>query len=162
MANSAEATMGSEGDVNIPTNITSASTETTRSTEVDSQTKEESDANILLAHATSRHKSNDLSPADIRNVLSANTRAPKTEEIVLNGKKYFRTINTTHIVYDVSKHHIRAYGSQIDWGANGGCAGEDVTLIACHVAKTVHVYGIDNHEVNNVPLATVGAYTETQ
>ena len=78
--------------------------------------------------------------------------------MVINGVTY--TANSTTI-YDVSKHHSTALAALIDRGANGGVAGEDVRLIARH-HRTVHVHGIDNHELTDIPIDTVGGVVPSQ
>jgi hypothetical protein len=67
-----------------------------------------------------------------------------------------------HNAYSVSKHDLRSpRGALVDRGANGGIAGNDVKIIE-RTGRTIDVTGIDNHQVNNVPIGTVAAFTEAQ
>ena len=52
-------------------------------------------------------------------------------------------------------------GTLIDRGANGGVAGEDVRVIS-KSDRTVNISGIDNHEMKNVPVGTVGGVALSQ
>ena len=49
----------------------------------------------------------------------------------------------------------------VDRGANGGTAGNDVRTIS-KTDRDVDVSGIDNHEMNNLPIVTVGGTVCTQ
>ena len=67
--------------------------------------------------------------------------------------------------YTVSQHGSRKYnqGALIDRGANGGVAGEDVRIVDQHTPfKTVDIQGIDDHQITNVRLGTVGAVVPSQ
>ena len=50
--------------------------------------------------------------------------------------------------------------SLVDRGANGGIAGSDVRIIE-RLNRHVDVQGIDNHQLNNVPIVTAGGVTKT-
>ena len=49
----------------------------------------------------------------------------------------------------------------MDRGANGVVAGNDVRVIAKHPNWAVDVRGIDNHEIESIPLVTTGSITLT-
>jgi hypothetical protein len=49
----------------------------------------------------------------------------------------------------------------IDCGANSGVAGSDTRLIDKSL-RSVHIQGIDNHMIKDVPIGTVGAVVNTQ
>jgi hypothetical protein len=49
----------------------------------------------------------------------------------------------------------------INRGANGGVAGSDTRLIDKSL-HSVHIQGIDNHMIKDVPISTVGAVINTQ
>ena len=50
--------------------------------------------------------------------------------------------------------------SLVDQGANGGVAGEDVRVIF-KSDKAVDIQGIDNHQVNDIGVGTVGGVVQT-
>ena len=90
--------------------------------------------------------SSKLPPTDIRRILS-----PQNE----------RLSNVHEVVYHVSKHDRRGM-SLIDRGANGGIAGSDLRLMDEMIQpRTVTVRGIDNHELVDIPLGTVGGVIST-
>ena len=70
----------------------------------------------------------------------------------------------THILYQVSQARSCFKASLIDRGANGGVAGSDVQIIhqtppnACRV----DIQGIDDHQLTNIPIGTVGGVVTTQ
>ena len=81
----------------------------------------------------------------------------------INGAIY-RKINT-HNTYKVSEHLRSHTASLVDRGANGGIAGNDVRLLPdlSHSAhRTVNIMGIDNHQLLDVPLVTVGGVSNSQ
>jgi len=53
------------------------------------------------------------------------------------------------------------FRSLVDRGANGGLAGDDVRVIDS-TDRRVNVTGIENHQIADVKICTVGAYSETQ
>ena len=125
-----------------------------------------SPTDILVNSASSN---GDISPADIRKVLSTvnnskpNQSTKQQEEININGVKY-RKVNK-HVIYTVSEHKQDNNASLVDRGANGGIAGNDVRLIpslSTHPTKTVNVMGIDNHQITSIPLASVGGISTSQ
>jgi len=117
----------------------------------------------LLAHLT---HCKELPPSDIWHVLasqqskqekqvmqhSAIANKPK-KSITIDGVVY--TANMHNIVYLISKHHAdKQETSLIDYGANGGMAGDDVMVVEKHF---VTVDGIDGHTVQHLPICTVAA-----
>ena len=68
------------------------------------------------------------------------------------------THETIRPTYSVSKHAIsRAKrGSLVDRGANGGILGSDAHVRVKHPRK-VDVTGIDNHELNSLPIVDASA-----
>ena len=67
-----------------------------------------------------------------------------------------------NIGYSVSvSHACSKRGALVDRGANGGIGGEDVRVIA-KTDRHVDIQGIDNHRVNDTPIATVGGVVHTQ
>ena len=50
-----------------------------------------------------------------------------------------------HIIYCLSKVSHSSEDSLVDREANGGVAGNDVTVIAKYPDRTVDIRGIDNH-----------------
>ena len=157
-ANLHDLRMGSEGDVDDSPGDT-----------IDPEDSQDgsSESTTLLAHATKRGKT--LSPGDLRKVLSTtpgrdSTRDPDKshgKELVIDGKKY-RQVNMAKMLYKVSTHKSSSKGdSLVDRGANGGVGGEDVRVID-FTGRSVDVQGIDNHQVTDIPLATVGAVAESQ
>jgi hypothetical protein len=63
-----------------------------------------------------------------------------------------------HAVYAVSAAHCVHQGSLVDCGANGVVADDDVHHIKEVADHCVHVQGIDDHQLMNIHLATVGGY----
>ena len=57
--------------------------------------------------------------------------------------------------------HRSKKGALIDRGANGGVAGQDVRVIA-KSDSSVNITGIDNHEMKNIPIGTVGTVVMSQ
>jgi hypothetical protein len=51
--------------------------------------------------------------------------------------------------------------SLVDRGANGGVAGNDVRVLF-KTNCTVDIRGIDNHQLTDVPIGTVGGVVTTQ
>ena len=107
----------------------------------------------LLIQAVKTNKPPNLakaqsSPADIRNILSN----PSTSK---------RAANVSEILYRVRAHDTSSNASLVDRGANGGIAGNDVKIIE-RLNRRVDVQGIDNHQMNDIPIVTAGGVTNTQ
>ena len=76
--------------------------------------------------------------------------------------KLNRTVSMTKLKYLVTKmEHRSKKGALIDRGANGGVAGQDVRVIA-KSDRSVNITGIDNHEMKNIPIGTIGAVVMSQ
>ena len=85
------------------------------------------------------------SPTDIRSLLSTT----KT-----------RSANK-HVIYRVSSQHSKNCVSLVDRGANGGVAGDDIRIIS-RTHRKVIIQGIDNHQINDIPIITAGGVISTQ
>jgi len=78
---------------------------------------------------------------------------------VVDGKTY-RQVHL-HATYHVSASKSSSVQSLVDRGANGGIGGSDVRVIF-RTHRSVDVQGIDNHQMTNIPIATVGGVINTQ
>ena len=125
-----------------------------------------------LAMATNRSRpSKPSSPAALHHMMSSSRArgetatskpAPKSQRDDTRVVNNARLINTCVITYAVSKHHQREFGdSLVDRGANGGLAGTDMRVIETSAHRSVHVEGIDNHQVRDVPIVTAGGVINT-
>ena len=106
------------------------------------------DDTVLLAnlHSSSRGQ---LTPGDIRRIMSS------------SSQRNTRSASMHNIIYKVSQHATKSTGGLVDRGANGGVAGTDVCVIDVGLNK-VAIQGIDNHQLNDIPLGTVGGVVQTQ
>ena len=100
---------------------------------------------ILINALKATSTSTKLQPGDIRRVMSKSSK---------------RMINVTHIAYRVSAHKTSSLLSLVDRGANGGLAGNDVRVIH-KTHRSVNVRGIDNHELTDMAIGTVGGVIPT-
>ena len=76
--------------------------------------------------------------------------------------KLNRTVSMTKLKHSVTKmEHRSKKGALMDRGANGGVAGQDVRVIA-KSDRSVNNTGIDNHEMKNIPIGTIGAVVMSQ
>ena len=123
---------------------------------------------LLIAMVT-KHTNRTLPathPGDIRSVLSQPAKATKVRvqdgELTINGDKYVRKINSHDIRYNVSSTSRIKQSSLIDRGANGSIAGSDTRVIERHPHRTVDIRGIDNHEIQSIPIVTAGAVARSQ
>ncbi len=110
------------------------------------------DDQILLTAMQTLTKKGNTSPADIRRVLSKSMSS--------KGGNSNLSANM-HVTYNVSAHKSVQDYSLIDRGANGGVAGADVRVIDFK-HRSVDVQGIDNHQLNDIRIATVGGVITTQ
>jgi hypothetical protein len=86
-----------------------------------------------------------LPPGDTRRVVSKSS-----------------TSFVNQVEYCVSTHHTTNCAMSVaDRGANGGVAGNDVRVIF-KTNRTVDIRGIDNHQVTNIPIGTVGGVVNSQ
>ena len=102
------------------------------------------DTDTLLINAATSSGTSKLPPGDIRRVMS------KSSKRFVNKCEYF-----------VSSHKHTSPLSLIDRGANGGVAGSDVRVIF-KTSRTVDIKGIDNHQVIDIPIGSVGGVIQTQ
>ena len=80
------------------------------------------------------------------------------DDEIKDSKTNEQTITTD---YNVSASHAAKQIPQslIDRGANGGVAGSDCRWMGERVTpRNVSITGIDNHQLTNIPVGTVGAY----
>ena len=72
-----------------------------------------------------------------------------------------RNVSMTLLNYVVLKLTRSNKGTLIDRGANGGVAGNDARIIN-KSDRSVNITGIDNHEMKNIPMGTVGGVVKSQ
>jgi hypothetical protein len=107
----------------------------------------------------SQLKAQDIPAADLLKMLSQCQR-PDKPSVMINGVEYIAKIND--VMYQVSNHKKTTLPlALIDCGANGGVAGSDTWLIDKSL-RSVHIQGIDDHMIKDVPIGTVGAVVNTQ
>jgi hypothetical protein len=118
-----------------------------------------------MKQATSQHrkclqpKAQDMPAADLRKMLSQRPR-PDKPSVMINRVEYVVKLND--VMYQVSNHKQTMLPLVlIDRGANGGVAGSDTRLIDKSL-RSVHIQGIDDHIIKDVPIGTVGAVINTQ
>ena len=102
----------------------------------------------LIHSAKSKSSATKLLPGDIRRVMS-------------QFSKRQQSVNVAHVVYNVSAHWSSSSRSLVDRGANGGLAGIDVRVIF-KTHRSVDVRGIDNHQLTDIAIGTVGGVVPTQ
>jgi hypothetical protein len=110
----------------------------------------------VMKRAASQHrewlqlKAQDIPAADLRKMLSQRQR-PDKPSVTIND-----------VMYQVSNHKQTMLPlALIDRGANGGVAGSDTWLIDQSL-HSVHIQGINDHMIKDVPIGTVGAVVNTQ
>jgi hypothetical protein len=107
----------------------------------------------------SQPKAQDIPAADLRKILSQCQR-PDKPSVTINGVEYVAKLND--VMYQVSNHKQTTLPlALIDRGANDGVAGSDTWLIDKSLCS-VHIQGIDDHMIKDVPIGTVGAVVNTQ
>jgi hypothetical protein len=78
---------------------------------------------------------------------------------MINGVEYVVKLND--VMYQVSNHKQTTLPlALIDRGTNGGVAGSDTRLIDKSL-HSVHIQGIDDHMIKDVPIGTVGVVINT-
>ena len=113
----------------------------------------------LLACATRQTPT----PGDLRRGLGSQPPPPNSDEITINGKRYRCISMHERFSYSISNHSASRHGSLVDRGANGGLAGSDVRIISKDACpRLVDVSGIDSHQINNLPIVTVGGVVPSQ
>jgi hypothetical protein len=104
-------------------------------------------------------KAQDIPAAELHKMPSQCQRLDKPS-VTINGSKYVAKLND--VMYQVSNHKQTMLPlALIDRGTNGGVAGSDTRLIDKSLCS-VHIQGIDNHMIKDVPVSTVGAVINTQ
>jgi hypothetical protein len=107
----------------------------------------------------SQPKAQDIPAADLRKMLSQHQR-PDKPSVMINGVEYVAKLND--VMYQVSNHKQMTLPlALIDRGANGGVAGSDTRLIDKSLCS-VHIQGINDHMIKEVPIGTVGAVVNSQ
>jgi hypothetical protein len=119
----------------------------------------------VTKQATSQHrewlqpKAQDIPAADLCKMLSQRQR-PDKPSVTINGVEYIAKLND--VMYQVSNHKQTTLPlALIDRGTNGGVAGSDTWLIDKSL-HSVHIQGINNHMIKDIPISTVGAVVNTQ
>ena len=110
-----------------------------------------------LAMATNRSKP--PSPATLQHMMSPSRARAESPRNTSHGT---RLVNVCDLTYYVSRHERKFGESLVDRGANGGLAGEDMRVIMSSPHRVVHVEGIDNHQVRDVPIVTAGGVLKTK
>jgi hypothetical protein len=79
---------------------------------------------------------------------------------MINGVEYIAKLND--VMYQVSNHkQMMLPLALIDCGTNGGVTGSDTRLIDKSLCS-VHIQGIDDHMIKDIPIGTVGAVVNTR
>jgi hypothetical protein len=104
-------------------------------------------------------KAQDIPAADLCKMLSQRQRLDKPS-VMINGVEYVVKLND--VMYQVSNHKQMTLPlALIDHGANSGVAWSDTWLIDKSL-HSVHIQGIDDHMIKDVPIGTLGAVVNTQ
>jgi hypothetical protein len=107
----------------------------------------------------SQLKAQDIPAADLCKMLSQHQR-PDKPSVMINGVEYVTKLND--VMYQVSNHKQTTLPlALIDCCANGGVAGSDTQLIDKSL-HSVHIQGINDHMIKDVPIGTVSAVVNTQ
>jgi hypothetical protein len=110
-------------------------------------------------HEWSQPKAQDIPAADLRKMLFQHQLLDKPS-VTINGVEYVAKLND--VMYQVSNHkRMMLPLALIDRGTNGGVAGSDTWLIDKSLLS-VHIQGINDHMIKDVPIGTVGAVVNTQ
>ena len=127
---------------------------------------------MILAHLTKRETT---PPSDLRRMMSSTMARPKASAIKAaattpptsnrrsNNNTSFQ-VKMHEIMYSISQHKSskpQDYGGLIDRGANGIVAGADVRVIS-KSHRRVNIQGIDEHQIPDISIGTVGAVITTQ
>ena len=75
------------------------------------------------------------------------------------SKNTYNVENHT-ITYTITSINRDNHYSLVDRGANGGESGDDMCIIN-RTNKTVSIQGVYQHQLNNIPIVTVGGIMET-
>jgi hypothetical protein len=105
----------------------------------------------------SQPKAQDIPAADLRKMLSQRQRPDKPS--VMIRVEYVVKLND--VMYQVSNHKQTTLPlALIDRGTNSGVAVSDTWLIDKSL-RSVHIQGINDHMIKDVPIGTVGAVVNT-
>ena len=117
----------------------------------DTDTDKDNDTDTLLANLAQRKS---VHPADMHHIMSSSMAKKPSPPKSAPSNSNTHQANVHEITYSVSRHECVAknMGALTNRGANGGVAGEDCHVISYTRAK-VHVQGVDNHQVPDVPIA---------
>ncbi len=100
-------------------------------------------------------------PGPLQHYGLASSQCPK--ETWWGGDKWKDILGgQLHSTYSVSASYSSATQSLVDHGANGGIGGSDVWIIYKTPHHSVDVQGINNHQMIDIPIATVGGVINTQ
>ena len=142
---------------------------------VDNKDSIEEDVDYTIASTTSKPDSlkkvfnakREAKVSDITSVISTKTDGtkccPLVPEYLLpkwDNKSYYYDIDTHEYVVSLIASRSNK-NSLIDRGANGGVAGSNVRTISIN-DRSVSITGIDNHEMSNIPIGTVGSVVYCQ
>eukprot|EP00934_Nitzschia_sp_Nitz4_P004676 Nitzschia sp. Nitz4//scaffold468_size5769//118//5631//NITZ4_009203-RA/size5769-snap-gene-0.0-mRNA-1//-1//CDS//3329552515//4666//frame0 len=108
-----------------------------------------------MAHdVLNKHVPSTPPPGNIHRLLGQQSPANKTKNVGA------RSVNVT---YHVCHRQVKksTFSSLVDRGANGGIAGDDVRIIF-KTDRRVDVSGLDSHEVNDLPIVSVGGVVQSQ
>ena len=121
--------------------------------------EENNDTQILINAAKTGKR---LDPADIRRVMSTTSTRYKGGAGGTGKDPGRKTeANMAQVTYRVTSSSQSPSHSLIDRGANGGIAGTDVRVIF-KTQRSVDVQGIDNHQMCDIGIGTVGGVVQTQ
>ncbi|KAG7341092.1 hypothetical protein IV203_023043 [Nitzschia inconspicua] len=104
-------------------------------------------------------KNEKMQPADLQRMLSSLDDKVQDEKVI-NGVRYRRITCHETIPYRVNVSRHKKNTDLVDRGANGGIAGENLRVIE-QTGRTVHVEGIDNHQLADIPIVTAGGVTQS-
>ena len=131
---------------------------TTDETEIRTMEKDHDDLLVNAASSGIREPQNRM---DIRQLLSERKKTPVSKSVSPEEKKKNLNVCMVAISYSVSSTSTREHEALVDRGANGGIAGSNLRVIA-RTDRTVNVNGIDNHQVRDLSIVTVGGVITTQ
>jgi hypothetical protein len=97
-------------------------------------------------------KAQDIPAADLHKMVSQPQR-PDRPSVTINGVEYIAKLND--VMYQVNHKQTTLPPALIDRGTNGGVTGSDSLLIDKSL-HSVHIQGIDDHTIKDVPIGTVG------
>lgn len=120
------------------------------------------DSTNIIANVLESYASNDqLSQSDIRHILSSSKNAPQSN-VTPPSSNVMNRYQANRLEYRVCNRKVdKNRGALVDRGANGGIAGSDVRIIS-KTDRKVDVSGIDDHEMNNLPVVSAGGVVNTQ